>query len=268
MKIKEKYILDDDVFRELSEMVYQWTGIYLTEKKKYFLISRLQRRLEETQLPDFRAYLNYLKYYANGSERVKFIDAITTKETSFFREEEHFEVMMDIIKQRDLFNPSVLSVGCSTGEEPYSVAIVFKEEGIRGMVYGMDISESAIETARRGVYTDYSLRSVSEAVKRIYFAHDGDSYLLRNDIKAMVTFFRGNVLSWDDMSRFKGIDIVFCRNLLIYFDEDSRDRACANIYEILNRGGLLFLGISETGYRMERYFRPVKINNVIVYERL
>jgi len=268
METKEEHILDGEVFKELREIVYQWTGIYLSEKKSYFLKSRLQKRLEETDLPDLLTYIRYLKKYSDVNERQKFIDAVTTKETTFFRESEHFEVMVKLIKERGLIYPSVLSIGCSTGEEPYTVAIFFKENSIVGKIYAVDISHIAIEAAQEARYSDYSLRTVPSYIIKKYFSINGHEYRLKDDLKSMVSFYTGNVMESKDMKRFKGMDFILCRNLFIYFDDYSRGRALANIYEILNPRGILFLGFSETGYKLNNFFKPLKINGILVYEKL
>ncbi len=267
MNTQERYIMDDEIFRQLRDMVYEWTGIYLQENKKYLLEGRLRDRLTENNLPDFRAYLQYLKHYANGSERLKVIDAITTKETSFFREREQFEVLIEALRERGPSSPRILSVGCSTGEEPYTIAIVFREEGLSGRISGMDISASAIETAKKAVYTDYSLRGTPEEVRKKYFTFDGRAYHLREDIKNMVSFFCGSVLEASDLKQAGPQDVVFCRNLFIYFDDRARRRAIENIYDVLQPGGLLFFSLSESGYPLGRLFRPLKVKNIVFYER-
>ncbi|RME68702.1 MAG: protein-glutamate O-methyltransferase CheR [Nitrospirae bacterium] len=268
METQEKYIMDDEIFKQLRDMVYQWTGIYLQDTKKYLLEGRLRNRLSENNLPDFKAYLAYLRNYANGDEKLKLIDAVTTKETSFFREKEQFDALVSILKERAALHPSVLSVGCSTGEEPYTIGIVFKEEGLIGRIYGMDISSSAIETAERAMYTDYSLRGTPSELIEKYFTFDGRFYHLAEDIKAMVKFYRGNVLELSDLKRAGQVDVVFCRNLFIYFDDNARQRALENIYEVLKPKGLLFFSISEGGYLMGRLFRPRRFNRIVFYERL
>lgn len=267
-KAMETQIMDIEIFRQLRDMVYQWTGIYLQDTKKYLLEGRLRSRLTANNLPDFKAYLFYLKNYANGDEKLKVIDAITTKETSFFREKEQFDALVTFIKEKGLLYPKVLSVGCSTGEEPYTIAIVFKEEKINGRIFGMDISPSAIETAKRAVYTDYSLRGTPEKIRDRYFRFDGRLYHLSEDIKNMVEFYRGNVLEPFELKQTGAFDVVFCRNLLIYFDDAARRRALENIYEILKPEGLLFFSISENGYPLGRLFSPIRVNNIVVYKRL
>lgn len=267
--------LRDDTFRQLSQFIYEKSGIHIPESKKYLIENRLTRVIQESRLNGFEDYLYLVKYSSNGNELARLYDAITTNETYFFREPHHFdaltgEVIPRILKERNR-GVIIWSCACSTGEEPYTVAMLLREKmpNVRAEITGSDISPTVLEAAKRGLYNSYSVRSAPEAYLRKYFKKRGeDSYELDTAIRAHVRFRNFNLMEKGRSALSTAADIIFCRNVLIYFDEKSKQKAVSRLYDSLRPGGYLFMGSSESLHNVTRAFRPVSINRTVVYQRV
>lgn len=273
-------MMTDEIFTQLRDFIYEKTGIYVPDSKKYFLENRLSRILREKNLPSFEDYLYFLKYSANKHDFTRLFDSITTKETFFFRESQQFEVFINILLPQ-IINENfrsgrkeirIWSAGCSTGEEPYTIAMLLLEKpdlvGIKKEIYASDISESALISARKGIYSSYSVRNIPGQYLVKYFKNSEGGYVLSDTVKSMVKFMNINLIEEKEVKQFKAIDTVFCRNVLIYFDDKAKKKVVSHIYDVLRPGGFLFVGTSESLHNITKAFRPIVINKVIVYQKV
>ncbi len=247
-------VLADRQFRAVRELVHQVTGIHLAAGKEGLVRSRLAPRLRALGLTDFDAYLEYLDRDASGVEFVHFLDVITTNKTSFFREPEHFRLL-----QREIF-PSIAargqrariwSAGCSSGEEPYTIAIVAREvlgagaDGVR--ILATDLSTRVLRRAREAVYRDQDIADVPPALAHRHFVRapgSPDAQRVADQTRALVQFARLNLMGdWPMRGPF---DAIFCRNVMIYFNRETQQKLVARYARLLAPGGWLFVGHSES----------------------
>lgn len=273
-------VMTDDVFKQLRDFIYEKSGIFVPDNKKYFLENRLGRRVQDKQLKGFEDYLYIVKFGADKNELVTLFNMVTTNETFFFREPQQFEVF-----RGELFNRikaentksgrkdiRIWSAASSTGEEAYTLAMILIENPelkvLRPDISASDISESVLASARAGVYGSYAVRNVPENYMKKYFNASNQQFMLSPAVKAMVRFMRTNLVEDRDMKAFKGIDVIFCRNVLIYFDEKAKQKAVSLLYDALRPGGYLFVGTSESLHNITRALRPIVINKVIVYQKV
>ncbi len=273
-------ILSDETFRELRDFIYERTGIYVPDNKKYFLENRLSRVIKERNFHNYEDYLNFLKFSSNKSDIARLFDAVTTNETFFFREPQQFEVLANhlipqIVKENAQMGRKdikIWSAACSTGEEPYTIAMILLEKPelalIKKEIYASDISESVLMSARKGIYGSYAVRNIPSVYMAKYFKDSGGLYVISEQVKSMVKFMNINLIDEKEVKQLKGIDVVFCRNVLIYFDDKAKKKAVSLIYDVLRPKGYLFVGTSESLHNVTRAFRPVVINKVIVYQKI
>lgn len=254
-----QHTLDTRQFQFLCDLVYRETGIVLGEKKREMVYRRLMRRTRELKLACFSDYIALLKE-ESSSELPNFINAITTNLTSFFRENHHFDFL------RDEYLPSlqrksdgssrvrIWSAGCSTGEEPYSIAITLMEAGIDRQfsdirVLASDLDSEVLATASKGVYPANRVEKLPENIIKRYFlqgkADNADKVKVIPELQEMIAFKQFNFLSgnWPMRGPF---DIIFCRNVLIYFDRDTQNAIVRKFIERLRLGGFIMFGHSES----------------------
>lgn len=265
-------VLRDNTFRQLRDYIYDKSGIFISDSKKYLLENRLSRRIQEKKLGSYDDYL-YILLYGNASDELpNLIDSVTTNETYFFREPQQIDVIFDTIvpallkKQKDV---SIWSAACSSGEEPYTLAILAMEKGynIKKEIIGSDISQRVLEAAKKAVYNSYSIRNVPIQLCRKYFKPNGQNYELLPEVKKYVKFMNLNLIDEKQMRLMAGKDIILCRNVLIYFDDKAKKKAVSLLYDSLKPGGYLIIGLSESLHNITRAFKPVVINKVVVYQR-
>ena len=249
-------ILRKKVFQEISQIVYRTCGIRLVQGKEELVRSRLLKRLRTLGLPDFDAYLQYVSDKKNESEIKVMIESLTTNKTSFFRENPHFEFMRTTILPPLIKRGSgvrIWSAGCSSGEEPYSIAILLNEElpylfRNKLRVLATDISALILEKARKGEYEKESLMDVPVPLREKYFtpvlSGPVPEYRVKDAIKDMVRFANLNLMAaWPMKGNF---DLIFCRNVMIYFDHETQQNLVRRFYDMLAPGGYFFVGHSES----------------------
>lgn len=278
--ITSSLTIPDDTFKQLRDFIYEKTGIYVPDNKKYFLENRLSRIVKEKNFKNYEDYLYFLKYSANKTDIAKLYDVITTNETFFFREPQQFEVFSNnlipqILKenaQTGRKDIRIWSAACSTGEEPYTIAMILLEKpelvAIKKEIIASDISESVLMSAKRGLYGSYSTRNIPPQYMAKYFKEAGGVYAISEMVKSMVKFMNINLIEEREVKQLKNIDVVFCRNVLIYFDDKAKKKAVSLIYDVLRPKGYLFVGTSESLHNVTRAFRPVVINKVVVYQKV
>ena len=266
--------LQDSTFKQLRDFIYEKSGIFIPDTKKYFIENKLTRRIQEENFNSFEDYLYLVKYGTNGNELAKLFDIITTNETFFFREAHQFDVFFDfvipeVIRAKGTNNLRVWSAACSTGEEPYTIAMLRSEKrpDTRLDLFGSDISEAVLSSAMNGVYGSYSVRNIPEPYLKKYFRGKGQLYEIDSSVKRSVRFLNINLTDERKMKSLGEMDIVFCRNVLIYFDDKAKQKVVSLLYNSLRPGGFLFTGSAESLHSVTRAFKPVTVNKVIVYRR-
>lgn len=241
-------------FDRVTRLLHEMAGIALGDGKEELVKSRLARRLRATGLPTYAAYLDHVSTDAGRREElVALIDALTTNKTSFFREARHFEFLRERIApgwaaaMPDEIR--VWSAGCSSGEEPYTLAMVFAGLPLpRTRILATDISTRVLALARAGEYPEESLREIPEGLRRAHFEQVPGAvparFRVRDELRRTVTFARLNLMGSWPMQR--DFHLVLCRNVMIYFDAPTRERLLQRYFQVLAPGGYLFVGHSES----------------------
>lgn len=272
-------LLTDETFKQLRDFIYERSGIFIPDNKKYFIENRLGRRVQEKNLKGYEDYLYILKYGSDKNELNIMFNLVTTNETFFFREPQQFDIfggellrrVMDENTKSGRRDIKIWSAACSTGEEPYTMAMILLErpEGnaFRKEIYASDISESVLNSAKAGVYGSYSVRNIPDVYIKKYFTNTNQQYSISPTLKSMVRLMKVNLMDERDVRTIKGVDIIFCRNVLIYFDDKAKQKAVSLLYDALRPNGYLFVGTSESLHNVTRAFKPVVINKVIVYQK-
>ena len=267
-------VLQDTTFKQLRDFIYEKCGIFIPETKKYLLEKKLTTRLDQRHLSTFDEYLPYLRSSLNGDEIGKLFDAVTVNETYFFREPQQLDVFLNsviarVIEQKGLRDIRVWSAACSTGEEPYTIAMMLMEKKICAKleIFGSDISGSVLDAAQKGVFGSYSMRNVAEPYLSKYFKKNSAGHELATIVKNVVKFMNINLIDEKKVRTLQGMDVIFCRNVLIYFDEKAKQKAVSLLYDSLRPGGFLIIGSAESLHNVTRAFKPVLFNKVVAYQR-
>ena len=254
----------------LTDLIYKNTGIVFDEKKKYFVENRVREHMEELGISSLKEYIYRLKVDKNVLK--DFISKITVNETYFYREYYHLKALARLVQTENFGYPvKVLSIPCSTGEEPYSIAIVLNEvleNPLKFEVVGVDIDRNALERAKEGIYGKRSVSKLPSEYLEKYFDETPDGrWRVKEILRRRVRFYEGNILDRLFMKGLGTFHYVFCKNLLIYFDDRARMQAINNLYDIMADGGYLFLGHAESVSRSSSLFEPVKIEGTILYRK-
>lgn len=261
-------------FNRLSQFVYRTVGITLPPAKRIMVETRLRNRVDVLRLPSFHAYCDYVLCPGGESEIVRMIDRLTTNKTDFFREPAHFTFLaeraipaLQALDSAGFRRPlSVWSAGCSTGEEPYSLAMILSEHALseyarggdaravpggrfRFAITATDISTRVLEKARQGIYAIAAAAPIPEALRRRYLQrsrHDGGQLVrVCPELRAMVEFRQLNLLD-PEFGFGEPFDLIFCRNVMIYFDKKTQQTLVGRFVSHLRPGGYLFIGHSES----------------------
>jgi len=265
-------------FFKFREFFYRKTGISFGEAKRYFVDKRIVERIEATQSDTFRSYFTMLRFQASGEELQYLTNLMTVNETYFLREEYQFQCLVDSILPeivRHKTSPDPIRIWCmpsSSGEEPYSIAMFLLERWPGITTFDVEIIASDIDTgilaqAREGRYSARSVQQIPATWLNKYFKKLGDEYLLSADIKQVVEFTRVNLNEPTETRDYRNFDVIFCRNLLIYFDDLSRKAAAETFYDALSPGGWLLLGHSESMSRTSSLFQVRKFPEALVYQK-
>ena len=266
-------------FQLLRDYVYAYCGILVREDMKFVMERRLWPRLEALGLTDFGAYHTFLRQDPQRrAELESAVEALTTHETYFFREPVQLkafsEEILPMLQQRNAATKRlrIWSAGCSTGEEAYTVAILLKESHLFDSweveVYGSDISRRVLATARRAEYGPSSMRvATPELVSRYFIPTEGNRVRVRDDVRSWVSFGHLNLLDAESCLLVPRMDVVFCRNVMIYFDLPARQRVLQVFSEKLVAGGFLMLGHSENLLNLGADFELVHLRGDLVYRK-
>ncbi|MCH8550392.1 MAG: protein-glutamate O-methyltransferase CheR [Natronospirillum sp.] len=274
-------VISEADFERFRDHFYRKTGIHFESNKRYFVDKRLSDRMQSLGYEHFRDYFNHLRF-DRQQELQALINLMTVNETYFFREVYQLKClvnsMLDELVQHKRRGDRVRiwSMPCSTGEEPYSIAMMLLEEwpALQDWdveILASDIDTAALDRARTALYEQRAVHSVPAHYLQRYFRpimnNGRKQYQLKDDIKESVGFSRVNLHSTADVRALGPLDVVFCRNLLIYFDEMSRRQAAEKLFDALVPGGFICLGHSESMSRISPLFRARRFPDAMVYQK-
>jgi len=276
-----KVSMTDSQLEQLSKIIYERSGIHFENEKKYVLESRLGRRLAELEMDNFDQYIQFISFGPyRDDEFQEMFNRITINETSFFRNEPQLNVfeshvLPQLIEARSANKRLRLwSAACSTGEEAYTLAIMLQRTlGVRLPdwhieILGTDISEKALEVAESGQYSSYAIRSTPSLVLKRYFKEEGTHFVLDPEVRQMVSFEKHNLKDRMGAKRHGKWDVIFCRNVLIYFDAEMKQGVAQMFGDQLQNDGWLFIGHSESLRGLDTLFEPVSIPQGFCYQKV
>lgn len=256
-------------FEKIRRLIYEQCGINLREEKKELVKARLGKRLREGKFKSFGDYYKFVTTREGTDELINMIDSISTNLTFFFREESHFRKLREILPEMmrsagPREKVKIWSAGCSTGEEPYSLAITARELSASGnadvMITATDISTRVLKTAVSGIYPKDKFNNVPQAMIRKYFQYGSDNwegfYRAKKDLKDMIQFMRFNLM--ENPSGDFVFDVIFCRNVMIYFDKETQNALVNRFYNCLKKGGYFFVGHSESLTGLSHSFKYIE----------
>ena len=263
-EIKEKE------FKHISSLVYDSYGINLHVGKKELVRARLSKRLRTLGLTNFKEYIDYMERDSTKVEFTNMIDLLSTNLTNFFREDDHFKFLKKTlipewsngINSRSI---RIWSAGCSSGEEPYTIAIVIRRamdilKGKDIKILATDISTRMLEVARNGIYSEDRLKTIPKDMRRKFFlkgnGESSNNYSVRKELREMVKLGRLNLLDeWPMKGQF---ELIFCRNVMIYFDKPTQGKLINRFWNILKPGGILMVGHSESLTGIQHSFKYIQ----------
>ncbi len=264
--------ITDKDFKKFSDLIYRESGIHLKDEKKSLINSRLGKVLRQRNLNSYTDYYNLIVNDNTGNEIIQLLDLVSTNKTFFFREYNHFEylnskIIPDITRNNEKSHQiDIWSAGCSSGEEAYSLAITLKEFFKTSMdwfikITATDISTIVLSKAQNGIYHQSEFENVSDHLIKKYFQYGvehWDGYLrVKKELKSIIQFQRFNLL--DKFNSLRKFDVIFCRNVLIYFDKDTQQSIISKFAEQLNPKGYLIVGHSESLFNIKHnliYIKP------------
>jgi chemotaxis protein methyltransferase CheR len=257
-------------YHSIQHCLYDTCGIKIGDGKQDFVKSRLSKRLTALRIETYDAYLNFAQ--SDPFEFSKMIDALTTNKTNFFREIQHFDFLnREVLPNHNSNKLRIWSAACSSGEEPYSIAIALSENipninRYDAKILGTDISTKVLGIAKHGEYSEAILSDVPAALRQKYFRpvkpKPDRSFMVNDDLKRMVRLARINLLG--DWKMSGPFDVIFCRNVMIYFDKETQTRLVNRFYDLLAPGGYLFVGHAES---LDRASIPFKYIQPAVYQK-
>ena len=276
--MNEPGTVSDEELQKICDFLYRRTGMLFSLSKRYYVQRRIAERMSQLRIGSFATYFAYLRGDADG-EIEKFINAFTVNETYFYREEHQLRCLSsDLLNERVRARTKgealrIWSVPCATGEEPYSIALWLLENwpevDVQDIeIVGSDIDTQCLAAAMEGEFGERALMRLSPHLIEKYFVRIGnDRWRIVPDLRRSVQFTQANLMDRQETRRHGAFDVVFCRNVLIYFDDASRRTAAENLYESLLPGGFICLGHTESMSRISPLFEVRRFSDAIVYQR-
>jgi chemotaxis protein methyltransferase CheR len=271
-------ILSDELFDKFIKLIYKQTGLHYEYNKKYFVQKRIEKRAELLEMETLNEYFMMLKFSNDSSEFYRLINDLTVNETYFFRDFPQLrnfaeDVLPVFVKnQKGRKKIKIWCAACSTGEEPYTLFIILQEmldkpEEWDIQILASDINTEVLKSARVGLYESRAVKDVPPEYLEKYFTNRKDKYLISINARKSVSFKQINLMNENEIGDINGCDFIFCRNCLIYFNDESRRSVLSGFYESLNIGGFLFLGHSESVGRISTAYKAQRIGDTTVYSR-
>jgi chemotaxis protein methyltransferase CheR len=277
----KKTLMSEDEFKLLRDLLHNEFGIFLKGDRRLTLHTKISHRLSILGLQTYRQYYDYLMSEATNEELYIFVSHITNNETYFFRENTQLEVfselLQDIKREKQQKNENklrIVSLASSSGEEAYTLNILVQESGLfvwdwDTKIIGIDVDRNAINKAKEACYTSNSFRSINGNAAYVdkYFSVEEGRYVLRRSLTKNVEFRLGNILDRNTFEGLGPVDVIFCRNVLIYMSDEAIIKLAGNFYDALSDTGYLFIGSSESLIQKTNLFVPEYKNGIIVYRK-
>ena len=273
--------LSEEEFRLLRDYIHERFGLYFEDGQRASLRSRLTPRLALLGLLSFEDYYRFLRFAPQrAEEEQRMVSHLTNNETYFFREQPQLEVFGTFVlrglkegkARRGERRLRILSAGCSTGEEVLTLAMILFDSGQffwgwDAKVTGLDLDEAALEKAHRGIYHQNSLRAVSPPLLERHFVREGAGVRVKEPVRKLASFRAGNLLEGASYEGLRPLDVIFCRNVLIYFSDAAIQKAVGLFHEILEPGGYLLLGHAESLSRVTSAFTSIRFQGAVIYQK-
>lgn len=278
--LRKTSTISDEEFIQFRDFIYAKCGIWVDEKRKYLIQNRFEGRVAKLGMKSFSEYLKFLQYDANRDrELASVFELVTTNETSFFRDQKQLDaftdhILMPVLAQqraKNRFELNIWSAGCSSGEEPYTLAMILCEKlgpdvrKWRINILGCDLSLPMISKAKAGVYSEYAFKTTPETLRRKYFTPVDGGLKISPAVTSLVSFQQLNLNDVLALKRLPKSQVVFCRNVIIYFDTAMRKKVVSAFYDNLLPGGYLILGHSETLHGITMAFAPKFFPGAVAY---
>ena len=273
-------VMSDEEFRLIRDIIYSHSGLFFDGDTKYLLEKRLARRLPLHQLKGFKDYYHFLKYDRKKDQELSdLMDVLTTNETYFFRESFQLralteEILPELKTAKEKKGEKTLriwSAGCSTGEEPYTIAMLILEMGcFRGWrveIIGTDISHRVLQQSRKAVYGKSSFRTTEEHYIKRFFQEQESGFKVNDEVRELVTISHLNLFDQNRLALLGKMDVIFCRNVIIYFDQAAKKKIIESFNRMLHDGGYLLLGHSESLMNISTAFALRHLKNDMVYQK-
>jgi chemotaxis protein methyltransferase CheR len=272
--------MNDEEFRLIRDLIYGHCGLFFDNDSKFLLEKRLGKRVSLHRLPSYKEYYHFLRYNRGKDQELsEIMELLTTNETYFFRESFQLKAFAEEIipeiraekEKRGDRSIRIWSAGCSSGEEPYTIAMLLLEMKFpkewRLEVIGADISQRVLQQARKAVYRKSSFRATDESYIKRFFQEQEDGFRISDQVKELVTFSHLNLFDENRLALLGKMDIVFCRNVIIYFDQNAKKKVVDAFSRILREGGYLLLGHSESLMNISTAFVLKHLRNDMVYQK-
>jgi chemotaxis protein methyltransferase CheR len=272
--------MTDEEFRLIRDIIYSHCGLFFDSDTKYLLEKRLAKRLPLHQLEGFREYYHFLKYDRKSDQEMSdLMDILTTNETYFFREafqlraltEEILPELRAIKEKKGDKTLRIWSAGCSTGEEPYTIAMLILEMGLfhgwRIEIIGTDISHRVLQHSRKAVYGKTAFRTTDDLYVERFFQAQDNGFKINDEVRELVTISHLNLFDQNRLALLGKMDVIFCRNVIIYFDQAAKKKIIESFYRMLHEGGYLLLGHSESLMNISTAFALRHLKNDMVYQK-
>ena len=268
--------LTHDLFNKFANYIYTKSGIHLKDSKLTLLENRLRKRVRDLNLETFEAYWHYLNSLQHNRDETYFLwDLVTTNETYFYRGNNHLDILKDYIfpKLNPLEPIKIWSAGCSSGEEPYDIAMTIESYSLlhgstKASIIASDLSNEILSEAKKGIYNDRKVAKLPEKLKNKYLTlipnTQPNEYQIDEKLKSYITFKQHNLLQ--DVYPVS-VDVIFCRNVMIYFDQPTYQKVVNNFYKALKPGGYFFISQSESLQIIESEFTAIRMENGTVYQK-
>ncbi len=273
--------MSNQLFEQVRDLVARVSGMYYDQELKYLVERRVQRRMVELGCGDYEGYVSLLSGDSGEGlfERGQLINELSTNETYFFREDFQLkafknELLPSLVHDKKKSGRKTLriwSAGCSSGEEPYTLGIILSQTpgaaDLKIEIVGSDINRKMIDKAKKAVYGPSSFRSTPDEYKKKYFTEEGGSLKLKDEIRKMVRFETANLLDLENESAYRDMDVIFCRNVIIYFSPEAKAKVVDKFHGLLRPGGYLLLGHSESLMSISTSFELVHLKSDLVYRK-
>jgi chemotaxis protein methyltransferase CheR len=278
--LDQTYLMNDTTYRLLRELIYQYCGLTFDDNSKYLLEKRLSNRLVKHQIDNFHGYYHFLMYDRKRDEELKdIIDILTINETYFFREDRQLkafsEEILPELKEKKMTERSrslrIWSAGCSTGEEPYTLAILILQSGLFPgwdvEIFASDISQRVLRVARKGEYGKSSFRTTEDYFIEKYFTPVDGKHRIIDPVRRLVNFGYLNLFDEGKISLLGNMDLICCRNVIIYFDKAAKKKVMGHFEGRLSKDGYLLLGHAESLINISNAFSLKHLKHDMVYQK-